>query len=93
MKQIYLIGISCILLGILLSSCKLGKEYVRPELNLPADFEKGQTIDSVSVSELKWWDLYTDTVLQGLIRKALLYNKDMQMGRWPVLKKRKRLNG
>lgn len=79
MKQLYKIGISCVLVGILFSSCRLGKEYVRPELNLPPDFEKGQVIDSASVSELKWWDLYTDTVLQGLIRKALVYNKDMQM--------------
>lgn len=65
--------------GSMLVSCKVGKEYVRPELDLPAEIEAGSQADTASVSELKWWDLYTDTTLQGLIRKALIYNKDMQM--------------
>lgn len=64
---------------VLLSSCKLGKEYTRPGLDLPAEIETGIPADTFSVSELKWWDLYTDTVLQGLIRRALVYNKDMQI--------------
>ncbi len=79
MRGICKIGCTGIIAGVLLASCKVGKEYVRPELNLPAAIETGNGADTVSVSELKWWDLYTDTVLQGLIRKALVYNKDMQM--------------
>lgn len=72
-------GIFILLAGAILTSCKVGKEYSRPDLNLPAGIEAGVLADTASVSELKWWDLYTDTVLQGLIRKALVYNKDMQM--------------
>lgn len=75
----YKFGIIVLLSGILFSSCKIGKSYTRPELQLPTEFEKGIQGDSVSVSEMKWWDLYTDTVLQGLIRNALYHNKDMQI--------------
>lgn len=73
--KIYSLGIGILLGGLFLTSCKIGKEYIRPELGVPAEM----ITDSLAASELKWWDLYTDTVLQGLIRKALVYNKDMQM--------------
>lgn len=76
MQNIY-IGLSFMAV-LLLASCKLGKEYVRPELSLPEQLE-GTTGDTLSVSDLAWWELYQDTVLQGLIRKTLTYNKDMQI--------------
>jgi len=75
-QNIY-IGLSFMVV-LLLASCKLGKEYVRPELSLPEQLE-GTTGDTLSVSDLAWWELYQDTVLQGLIRKTLTYNKDMQI--------------
>lgn len=75
----YRTGIIILLLSLVWTSCKVGKTYVRPVLELPAEFEKGQKTDSASVREMKWWDLYTDTVLQGLIHKALEHNKDMKI--------------
>lgn len=66
------------LLALGLSSCKLGKQYARPDLQLPAQIE-GSAADSASVNEIRWTDLYTDPVLQQLIRKTLANNKDMQM--------------
>lgn len=65
-----------LILAFLAVSCKLGEKYVRPELDLP-DAIDGVKADSVSVSEIKWSDLYRDTVLQGLIRQTLDYNKEM----------------
>lgn len=35
------------------------------------------SIDSTSIGDYPWEELYTDTILQGLIRKTLTYNKDM----------------
>ncbi len=71
-----------ILIGVMLlagmASCKLGKHYTRPELGLPGEID-GIRGDSLSVRELKWWDLYTDPALQQLIRQTLEYNKDMQI--------------
>ena len=62
----------------MLASCKIGKKYTRPELNLPGQIA-GIKGDSVSVDSLNWWDLYTDPVLQRLIVKTLEYNQDMQI--------------
>lgn len=58
----------------MLASCKIGKKYTRPELNLPGQIA-GVKGDSVSVDSLHWWDLYTDPVLQRLIVKTLEYNR------------------
>lgn len=57
-------------------SCKVGKKYNRPELNLPDKLEV-MSIDSLTIDDIDWWELYTDTVLQGLIETALDNNKDM----------------
>ena len=35
------------------------------------------SVDTVSLGDYPWEQLYTDTTLQGLIRKTLAYNKDM----------------
>ncbi|MCD8310740.1 MAG: efflux transporter outer membrane subunit [Prevotellaceae bacterium] len=70
-----LFGLTCILL---LASCKVGKRYVRPDLNLPERIDSLQPVDSFSIAEKRWWEVYADTTLQGLIEKALVYNKDMK---------------
>lgn len=61
---------------LLLGSCKLGKQYTRPKLDLP-DTLDSLSVDTVSLGDYPWEQLYTDTTLQGLIRKTLAYNKDM----------------
>ncbi len=59
------------------SSCKIGKEYVRPELNLPQQIIAGA--DITPIDSLSWQNFYTDTTLQHLITIALENNKDMQI--------------
>ena len=61
---------------LLLGSCQLGKHYTRPKLDLP-DVLDSMSVDTVSIGDYPWEQLYTDTTLQGLIRKTLSYNKDM----------------
>lgn len=75
MRRGYIIGMA--VLAVMMGGCKVGEKYARPELGLPETID-GVT-DSVSVSGIEWWDLYRDTVLQGLIRQTLEYNKDMQI--------------
>lgn len=60
----------------LLHACALGKHYKQPELNLPQVIVPDAT-DSMTVADLQWWEVYTDTTLQSLIHKALTYNKDI----------------
>ncbi len=74
-RQLYIVWGIGLLLGF--SSCKIGRDYARPELNLPSEIEAGA--DSASVADIPWESLYTDTVLQGLIAVALENNKDMKM--------------
>lgn len=61
---------------LLLGSCQLGKHYTRPKLDLP-DTLDSMSVDTASLGDYPWEQLYTDTTLQGLIRKTLAYNKDM----------------
>lgn len=61
---------------ILLLSCKIGQKYERPEMNMPQTFEAG-SMAAGDASDIGWSTLYSDTVLQGLITKALDHNKDM----------------
>lgn len=70
-----------IALGVItLSSCKLGKHYVRPELQLPEKLsQKQQAGDTTSIADLKWWEIYTDTILQNLIQRTLECNKDVKI--------------
>ena len=62
-------------MGLSFSSCKVGKSYVRPELNLLDSLASKQ--DSTSVADLHWWEVYTDPLLVSLIEQALEYNKDV----------------
>ena len=74
MKNKYIIGLFSI--ACILSSCKIGKKYTRPELNLPDKIIATQT-DSLTIADESWWTIYSDTILQNLIKRALEYNKDM----------------
>ena len=48
------------------SSCQIGKHYTRPELNLPEQLDSTQQ-DTLTIAEMQWWEIYTDTTLQNLI--------------------------
>lgn len=71
------IYIGCCVAALLMGSCKLGKEYVRPEIRLPELKPDSVAADSASFADMQWWEVYGDTILQGLIRKTLEQNKDM----------------
>lgn len=63
-------------LGVCLTSCQLGKHYTRPDLHLPDRLDSTAT-DTMSIADFRWWEIYTDTTLQTLIRQTLEHNKDM----------------
>ena len=73
-KSIIYIGIVLLLLN----SCKVGKHYTRPNLNLPEPADSWGT-DSTTLANYEWKELYQDTTLRKLIEQALSYNKDMLM--------------
>lgn len=73
---------SCIYIVLVLmffTSCKVGQKFEKPEMQLPETLSKKQLAgDSACIADLKWWDVYSDTILQKLIRKTLDNNKDIK---------------
>lgn len=66
-------------LALTVSSCKLGKHYARPDLNLPDQLDTVMQSDSLTIADMRWWEIYTDTTLQKLIEKTLDNNKDIRI--------------
>lgn len=66
-----------VLLGGLSVSCSPAKYCADPELDLPDTYIENAGTDSLTLADISWWEIYTDTTLQSLIKDALEYNKDM----------------
>lgn len=66
-----------VLLLLFITSCKVGKEYQRPELVLPGQFNAISFADTSSIADINWKGFFTDTTLQGLIEKGISYNHDL----------------
>jgi outer membrane protein, multidrug efflux system len=60
----------------LLAGCTVGPAYHRPDVPVPANWSNTPESHE-SLANLPWWDLFTDTELQGLIRTALDQNKNL----------------
>jgi NodT family efflux transporter outer membrane factor (OMF) lipoprotein len=59
-------------------SCKVGKEYQRPDLELPKQFTAVSYSDTASIADIEWKKFFTNADLQNLIDKGLKYNHDLQ---------------
>ena len=64
---------------ILMSACKVGKNYNRPEVSLPDKFNDTSFADTSSIADIQWNQFFTDTTLQNLIGKGLKHNYDLQI--------------
>lgn len=65
-----------LILIVLGTSCKMGKNYSQPELESPNSFRFAMD-EKQSSTMVKWWDLFDDPILDTLIQTALNYNKDV----------------
>ena len=74
MKKYLLIILSVLFL----SSCKIGKEYTKLEIDMPNTFVS-YSQDSTCFADMKWWDIYDDTNLRKIIDYTLENNKDMKV--------------
>ncbi len=64
------------LVALLVSGCALTPDYERPELNLPAGWER-TTAEQDAIANRPWWDIYDDQVLRALIDRPLDQNRDL----------------
>lgn len=65
------------LLALFMVSCRMGKEYQRPEVELPAQFGQVSFADTSSIADIEWKSFFPDTTLQGLIQRGISYNHDL----------------
>lgn len=74
MKKIF---IYLLFVGIvLLSGCKVGPNFVKPEHASPQVF-RFDSITTDTIVNLRWWEFYNDPTLDTLIRIALVQNKNV----------------
>ena len=69
-----------------LAGCKVGPNYKRPDVPAPPQFRAGEPQPSqTSLGDTKWFDLFQDETLRGLIREALQANYDIRIAAQRVL--------
>jgi NodT family efflux transporter outer membrane factor (OMF) lipoprotein len=66
-----------LILVLLISSCKVGKQYQRPDVELPKQFNEVSYADTSSIADIEWRQFFTDPALLDLIQKGLDYNHDL----------------
>jgi multidrug efflux system outer membrane protein len=77
-----------------LAGCKVGPNYKRPVVNSPANYRGAMAPDAVdganaaSLGAQKWDTVFTDPVLQDLIREALKNNYDVKIAADRVLEEK-----
>ena len=81
MRNKFKIVVVILVLALLPVGCLVGPKYKKPEEQNAATFQNGPaTADTLaSVVNVKWFDLFNDEVLKGLINKGLANNYDMKI--------------
>ena len=74
---------------LVLTGCMVGPKYKRPPVTVP-DTYRGLAADAgpqtaTSIGDEKWWEVFQDPQLQGLIREALSQNYDVRIAATRVL--------
>src|SRR5882672_1261998 len=63
----------------LLAGCAIGPDYKRPVVAEPETFRGQATAEAVSLADLRWWEVFQDTILKNLITEALGNNYDVRI--------------
>ncbi|MGN6509243.1 MAG: efflux transporter outer membrane subunit [Chitinophaga sp.] len=61
------------------AACKVGKDFQRPEVPLPAQFGSTPPTTDSSIANAQWRQFFPDPALQRLITEALKNNFDLQV--------------
>ena len=82
--------ISALACWTLVCGCTVGPNYKKPNVDVPTTY-RNATPDEMAAGngptfgEMKWWDVFKDEQLQGLIRTALKNNYDIRIAATRVL--------
>jgi outer membrane protein, multidrug efflux system len=88
--------VSLCALAAFLSGCSVGPNYHRPKADVPTAYrglsdEQATRTSPVSLGDPKWWEIFQDKELQGLIRTALQNNYDVRIAAARILEARAQL--
>lgn len=64
---------------LVLAGCKVGKDYQRPQVELPQQFNSQSFADTSSIADITWKDFFADATLRDLITRGITYNNDLQI--------------
>ncbi|WP_143309154.1 efflux transporter outer membrane subunit [Chitinophaga vietnamensis] len=62
---------------VVIASCKVTRDYQRPDLQLPAQYNGLSYSDTSSISDMPWNTFFTEPALQALIEKGIARNNNM----------------
>jgi NodT family efflux transporter outer membrane factor (OMF) lipoprotein len=72
--------------ALVLTGCAVGPNYKRPDVPAPPQFRAGEAQPSqASLGDVKWFDVFQDETLRGLIKEALQANYDIRIAVQRVL--------
>src|SRR6202050_1574869 len=73
--------VSVVLLVLVSAGCVVGPNYTRPSVAIPQAFRAPEPLpapQAASFANLKWFEIFKDDKLQGLIRDGLAQNYDLR---------------
>jgi multidrug efflux system outer membrane protein len=89
-------AIVVLVLALTAAACTVGPDYKRPVVVLPDTYrgemrEGPAVIEASSLADQRWWDVFQDDELRGLIRVALQQNFDLRIAAARILQARAQL--
>ncbi len=72
MKKLFII----VCITLFAAACAVGPKYARPDLKAPEAYAQ-ESAKTDSITNLKWWEIFQDSVLENLIRASLKDNRDL----------------
>jgi outer membrane protein, multidrug efflux system len=81
-------GVTALVLA-MTAGCKVGPNYSRPPVSTPVSYRElvpdQQAQTAASIGDERWWQVFQDEELQGLVREALKQNYDIRIAAERVL--------
>lgn len=68
-----------LIIVLLAASCKLNEKYEKPEFTREDLYRDVAANDTLSIADMPWNEMFTDTILQKLIQVGLENNLDLQV--------------
>ncbi|HVO66578.1 MAG TPA: efflux transporter outer membrane subunit [Syntrophales bacterium] len=69
---------ACALVTVVFCGCMLGPDYRKPDVQTPSSW-RFEVKEAREIGNIAWWEQFEDTILNELIRSALVENKDIMI--------------